>query len=147
MTCKKQPGCSVEKNRIDSGFSIIEILVVLTIIGMLVSIVGPRVLGYLSDSKIKSAKIQLDSLAAALDLYYFDTGRYPTTSESLHALLRRPNSSSNWNGPYIRSAAIPKDPWGNAYIYKFPGQKRQYDLFSLGPGGKATNDPISTTGN
>jgi len=138
---------STQLLRRDAGFTIIEILVVLTIIGMLVSIVGPRVVGYLADSKVKSAKIQLDSLAAALDLFYLDVGRYPTNSETLTALIKRPPNSVHWNGPYLKSGSVPKDPWGNPFVYKAPGQKRPYDLFSYGTSGRAGNDQITATGN
>jgi general secretion pathway protein G len=122
--------------RRDAGFTIVEMLVVLGIIGLLVGIVGPRVLGYLSDSKVKAARIQIDSFAAALDLFYLDAGRYPTTAENIGALMQRPASVASWNGPYLKGNSIPKDPWGNAFAYRFPGQHGAYDLYSLGPDGR-----------
>ena len=122
--------------RSEAGFSLVEMLVVLAIIGLLVGLVGPRVLGYLSDSKIKTARIQIDSTAAALDLYYLDNARYPTTSESLNALVQRPGTASSWNGPYLRGGLLPKDPWGNPYVYRSPGQHGAFDLYSLGPEGR-----------
>lgn len=119
-----------------AGFSLVEMLVVLAIIGLLVGLVGPRVLGYLSDSKLKTAKIQIDSTAAALDLFFLDNGRYPTTSENINALVQKPGNLGTWNGPYLRGGIAPKDPWGNPYVYRSPGQHGQYDLYSLGPEGR-----------
>ncbi len=119
-----------------AGFSLVEMLVVLAIIGLLVGLVGPRVLGYLADSKIKTARIQIDSTAAALDLFYLDNTRYPTSSEGLNALVQKPGSASTWNGPYLKGGQVPKDPWGNPYLYRSPGQHGSYDLYSLGPDGR-----------
>ena len=119
-----------------AGFSLVEMLVVLAIVGLLVGLVGPRVLGYLADSKVKTARIQIDSTAAALDLFYLDSSRYPTTSEGLNALVQKPGSASTWNGPYMKGGQVPKDPWGNPYIYRSPGQHGTYDLYSLGPDGR-----------
>jgi general secretion pathway protein G len=111
-------------------------LVVLAIIGMIVGLVGPRVLNYLSESKVKTAQIQMENIASALDLFYLDAGRYPTSEEGLAALVRAPGSTSAWNGPYLKSNAAPKDPWGHDYIYRAPGQNGPYDIGSLGPDGK-----------
>src|ERR1700758_2838932 len=83
------------------GFTLIELLVVLTIIGLIMGLIGPRVLGYLEDSRAKTAKLQIESLGSALDLFYLDAGRYPTTSEGLDALAQRPSDVGIWNGPYI----------------------------------------------
>jgi len=119
-----------------AGFTLVEMLVVLAILGLVVGLVGPRVLSYLSDSKVKTAQIQMENLASALDLYYLDSGRYPTTEEGLTALVRRPANASPWNGPYLKTSSVPKDPWGHDYLYRAPGQNAPYDVGSLGPEGK-----------
>ena len=96
-------------------------------------LVGPRVLNYLSDSKVKAAKIQIESLSAALDLFYLDNGRYPAANEGLTALVQRPSSDSAWNGPYLKTNAVPADPWGHPYLYKVPGDHAPYEIASLAP--------------
>jgi general secretion pathway protein G len=117
-------------------------LVVLAIIGMIVGLVGPRVLNYLGESKVKTAQIQMENIASALDLFYLDNGRYPSTEEGLTALVQRPSSAGIWNGPYLKSMTVPKDPWGHVYLYQSPGQNGPYDVGSLGPdareGGRAS---------
>jgi general secretion pathway protein G len=117
------------------GFTLVELLVVITIIALIMGIVGPRVLGYLSESKAKAAKIQIESFASALDLYYLDTGRYPAGSEGLAALVRKPPNISTWNGPYLKGGVVPPDPWGNPYVYRSPGQNGVYDIISYGSDG------------
>ena len=119
-----------------AGFTLVEMLVVLAILGLVVGLVGPRVLNYLSNSKVKTAQIQMENLASALDLYYLESGGYPTTEEGLAALVRRPASASSWNGPYLKTAAVPKDPWGHDYLYRAPGQTGPYEVGSLGPEGR-----------
>src|SRR5256886_16904870 len=99
------------------GFTLVEMLVVITIIGLIMGLIGPRVLNYLSESKVKAAKIQLQSFATALDLFNLDAGRYPSTAEGLAALIRRMPGVSAWNGPYLRGGAVPRDPWNNPYIH------------------------------
>jgi general secretion pathway protein G len=120
-----------------AGFTLVEMLVVITIIGLIMALVGPRVLGYLGESKVKAAKIQIESFSAALDLYYLDNGRYPASNEGLAALIQRPSSASAWNGPYLRTGAVPLDPWGHPYLYKFPGEHAAYEIASRGPAGEA----------
>jgi general secretion pathway protein G len=120
----------------ERGFTLIEMLVVITIIALIMALVGPRVLNYLSDSKIKAAKIQITSLASALDLYYLDAGQYPTTSEGLRALIDRPGSSVAWAGPYLKGDRVPNDPWGRPYVYHSPGQHGAYDIMSYGADGQ-----------
>jgi general secretion pathway protein G len=126
--------CRTEGRESEAGFTLVEMLVVITIIGLVVALVGPRVLGYLSDSKIKTAKIQIDSFSAALDLYYLDIGSYPASNEGLTALVQRPSSAPAWNGPYLRTGSVPNDPWGHPYIYKVPGDHAPYEIDSSGSG-------------
>ena len=122
--------------RAERGFTLVEVLVVITIIALIMAVVGPRVLNYLTESKVKAAKIQIESLSSALDLYFIDAGRYPTTSEGLSALLLRPGSTIGWSGPYLRGNAIPNDPWGKPYAYRSPGQHGTYDIISYGADGQ-----------
>src|SRR5262245_54128972 len=121
----------------ERGFTLVGILVVITIIGLIMGLVGPRVLNYLTESKAKAAKIQIESFASALDLYFLDTGRYPSSSEGLSALVQRPGSLSAWNGPYLKGATVPNDPWGNSYVYRSPGQHGpNFDIVSYGADGQ-----------
>ena len=120
----------------ERGFTLVEILVVITIIALVMALVGPRVLNYLGESKVKAAKIQIESLASALDLYFLDTGQYPSTSEGLNALVQRPGSVAGWNGPYLRGSVVPADPWSRPYIYRSPGQNGIYDIVSYGGDGQ-----------
>jgi len=120
----------------ERGFTLIEILVVITIIALIMGLVGPRVLNFLAESKLKAAKIQIESLASAVELYYLDTGQYPSSSEGLNALLSRPGSVTGWNGPYLKGNAVPNDPWGKPYIYRVPGQNGAYDIGSYGADGQ-----------
>jgi len=124
------------RRRGERGFTLVEILVVITIIGLIMGLVGPRVLNYLTESKAKAAKIQIESFSSALDLYFLDNGRYPSSSEGLVALVQRPGSVMSWNGPYLKGAVVPNDPWGNAYIYRSPGEHGTYDIMSYGSDGQ-----------
>jgi len=120
----------------ERGFTLVEMLVVISIIALIMSLVGPRVLNFFSESKVKAAKIQIESLTSALDLYALDTGHYPSSSEGLEALMQPPGSVASWNGPYLKGTVIPKDPWGRSYIYRSPGQHGSYDILSYGADGQ-----------
>jgi general secretion pathway protein G len=124
------------RRRGEAGFTLVEILVVITIIGLIMGLVGPRVLNYLGESKVKAAHIQIQSFASALDLFYLDNGRYPSSGEGLAALVQRPGSSQSWNGPYLKGAVVPNDPWGHVYIYRSPGEHGPYDIISYGADGQ-----------
>jgi general secretion pathway protein G len=99
-------------------------------------LIGPRVLNYLSESKVKAAKIQMQSFASALDLFNLDAGRYPSTSEGLDALVHRTPGVAAWNGPYLKGGNVPMDPWNHAYIYRAPGEHGAFDIISLGADGQ-----------
>jgi len=129
-----------------SGFTLLELLVVVVIIGLLAGFVAPRYFGQVGRSEVNVAKAQLDALEKALDQYRLDTGRYPSAELGLKALVERPPSESKWNGPYLRKA-IPLDPWGKPYLYRIPGEKGEFDLLSFGkdgqPGGSGENADIT----
>ncbi|MGZ8152284.1 MAG: type II secretion system major pseudopilin GspG [Methylovulum sp.] len=120
----------------ETGFTLLELLVVLGIIAMLAGIVGPQVMKHMGESKTKAAKVQIEDLAATLDMYKLDLGRYPSTEEGLNALIESPDSSKPWNGPYLRKSKIPLDPWQQEYHYVSPGEHGKFDLFSLGADSK-----------
>jgi general secretion pathway protein G len=122
--------------RAQRGFTLVEMLVVITIIGLIMSLVGPRVLNYLGESKIKAARIQIQSFSSALDLFYLDAGRYPTTSEGLSALVKPAAGLTAWNGPYLKGGAVPNDPWGKPYVYRSPGERSAYEIISYGSDGQ-----------
>ena len=116
-----------------AGFTLIELLVVLVILGMLAGLVGPQVMKYLGTSKTKTARLQVEELSAALDLFRLELGRYPTSDEGLRALVEAPQEmTSDWNGPYLKKRVLPKDPWGFEYHYRYPGEQYAFDLYSLG---------------
>ncbi len=121
------------------GFTLVEMLVVITIIGLIMALVGPRVLNYLGESKVKVARIQIESFSAALDLFYLDNGRYPSSSEGLPALVQRPANSASWTGPYLKSGSVPTDPWGRPYVYRSPGNHSPYEIASNGPSGEPSS--------
>ncbi|QPF87789.1 type II secretion system major pseudopilin GspG [Bradyrhizobium genosp. L] len=131
----------------EQGFTLVEMLVVIAIIGLIMGLVGPRVLSYLSESKVKAARIQMQSFASALDLFSLDAGRYPSSSEGLAALVQRTSGVSSWNGPYLKGGVVPNDPWSHPYIYRAPGEHGPYDIVSLGSdgqeGGSGTAQDIS----
>ena len=124
------------RNAGEEGFTLVEMLVVITIIGLIMGLIGPRVLNYLSESKIKAAKIQLQSFGSALDLFYLDAGRFPSTAEGLTALVRRTPGVAAWNGPYLKGGNVPSDPWSHAYVYRSPGERGPYDILSHGADGQ-----------
>jgi general secretion pathway protein G len=133
-------------SRHDSGFTLLELLVVVAIIGLLVGYVAPRYFGQVGKSEIATAKAQIDALEKALDQYRLDTGHYPSTELGLGALVTRPANEPKWNGPYLKKA-VPLDPWGKAYAYKQPGEHGDIDLVSYGkdgaPGGTGDNADLT----
>lgn len=125
---------------IPAGFTLLELLVVMVIIGLLAGYVGPRYFAQVGKSETKAAMAQIDAFAKALDQYRLDTGRYPSTEQGLAALVARPATEAKWAGPYLNKA-VPVDPWGRPYQYRQPGQHGEFDVFSYGkdgqPGGTA----------
>lgn len=136
----------ITREQPQQGFTLIELLVVLAIIGLLAGLVGPQVMKHLGTSKTKAAKVQIEDLAAALDMYKLDVGRYPHSDQGLEALVIMPDNTRGWNGPYLRKNKIPQDPWQYDYQYRFPGQHGDFDLYSLGAdgaeGGEGENQDI-----
>lgn len=129
-----------------AGFTLLELLVVLVILGMLAGLVGPRVMKYFSGARSDTTRLQITDLSTALDMYKLEVGRYPTTDEGLEALVQKPADASRWNGPYLKKKQVPKDPWGQDYHYRFPGEHGEIDLYSLGAdnaeGGDGENKDI-----
>jgi general secretion pathway protein G len=134
MTRAKSPvgETKVPSRETERGFTLVEMLVVITIIALIMGLVGPRVLNYLTESKVKAAKIQIENFESGLDLYFLDLGRYPSTAEGLGALVGRPGGNVAWNGPYLKGNTVPLDPWGTPYVYRSPGQHGAYDILSYG---------------
>jgi general secretion pathway protein G len=132
----------------DGGFTLLELLVVLVILGFIAAIAAPPALRYLSRAKTDTARLQVQSLASTLDLYRLDVGRYPSQEEGLRALVQRPGTAENWNGPYVKKESTLVDPWGTPYIYKVPGDHGEFDLFSHGadkaPGGSGESQDVTS---
>jgi len=116
----------------EQGFTLLELLVVLGIIAMLAGIVGPQVMKHMGGAKSKTARVQVEDMAASLDMYKLDVGRYPTTEQGLVALVEKPADVKRWNGPYLRKKKIPQDPWNVDYHYASPGEHGKFDIYSLG---------------
>ncbi|WP_028320480.1 type II secretion system major pseudopilin GspG [Desulfatiglans anilini] len=134
-----------DRCRRQQGFTLIELLIVMVIIGLLAALVGPRMFGKVDESRQRSAKAQISLFETALDTYRLDTGKYPTTDEGLEALRTKPSGVERWDGPYLNKE-VPKDPWGNEYVYQSPGEHGDYDLTSYGadgsPGGEGSDMDI-----
>lgn len=128
------------------GFTLLELLVVMVIIGLLAGYVGPKYFAQVGKSEVKSAIAQINALEKALDTYRLDTGHYPSTEQGLEALMTQPASEPKWQGPYLKKA-VPPDPWGKPYIYKQPGEHGEFDLFSYGKDGQpgGSGDAVDIT--
>jgi general secretion pathway protein G len=123
----------------EDGFTLIELLIVVIILGVLAGLVGPRLFGRVGQSRQAAARVQIELLGAALDQFKLDVGRYPSSQEGLQALQQSPGNAPGWEGPYLKKD-VPRDPWGNPYQYRSPGEHGEYDLVSLGAGGTPGGD-------
>jgi general secretion pathway protein G len=136
----------LKKDQRTAGFTLIELMIVLFILGLLAALVAPRLMGRVGKAKQKAAQAQIQMLSTALDLFHLDVGRYPSEDEGLKALVQRPENVPQWSGPYLEKG-VPKDPWGREYIYKYPGEHGTYDLSTLGadgaPGGEGESADIT----
>jgi general secretion pathway protein G len=122
-------------SRHQAGFTLLELLVVMVIIGLLVGYVGPKYFAQIGKSEVKAARAQMDALGKALDQFRLDAGHYPSTEQGLATLVDRPANEKKWAGPYL-TKAVPLDPWGNPYVFIMPGEHGEYDLLSYGKDGK-----------
>jgi general secretion pathway protein G len=135
-SCILKNNCNHKIQTAQQGFTLLELLVVMVIIGLLASYVGPKYFSQIGKSEVKTAKAQMDALGKALDQYRLDTGHYPSTENGLDALNTMPGNEQKWQGPYLKKR-VPEDPWGKPYIYKMPGTHSEYDLLSLGSDGNS----------
>lgn len=135
------------RSRLRRGFTLLELLVVVVIIGLLAGLVAPKYFDQVSKSNTRIARAQIDALEKALDQYRLDMGTYPTSDQGLQALVAKPNGAERWQGPYLKKA-VPPDPWGHPYRYRGPGEHGDYDLYSLGaddqPGGTGENIDVAS---
>lgn len=143
----RDDGSPTPRWRAVRGFTLLELLVVLVIIGLLASYVGPKYFSQVGKSEVKVAQAQIQAFEKALVQYRLDTGRFPTTAQGLNALVTRPANEPKWDGPYL-GKAVPLDPWGKTYVYRSPGQHGEYDLWSYGkdgqPGGTGENADVTS---
>lgn len=134
--------------RKQTGFTLIELLVVMAILALLAGLVGPQLMKYVGKAQAETARLQVEDLGAALDLYRLDVGHYPGTDVGLEALIKQTGENKKWNGPYLKKKKIPQDPWGNPYNYRSPGEHGAYDLYTLGQdnaeGGEGDNQDIAS---
>ncbi len=144
MKPRFSPSPLAGERRAEEGFTLLEILVVIAILGLLIGLVAPAALRQLGSARVSVAHQSIERLAAVLDLYKLDVGAYPSTEQGLAALNDRPTDAQNWSGPYLKGSATPLDPWNHPYVYHSPSTRpdHEYDLCSLGPSGQATADSM-----
>ena len=124
----------------DAGFTLVELLVVLGIIALLMTLVAPQVIRYLSDARSETAAMQLKNIESAIELYYLDTGQYPSNEAGPRSLVEQPSGMAEWRGPYLKKDSGLLDPWGREFVYRSPGEHGTYDLYSLGRDGALGGD-------
>ena len=137
---KKNSGSILMLARQDEGFTLVELLVVLGIIALLMTLVAPQIIRYLSDARTETATVQLRNIESALELYYLDAGQYPTNEAGPRSLMEQPSSLVEWRGPYLKKDSGLVDPWGREFVYRLPGEHGTYDLYSLGRDGALGGD-------
>ncbi len=132
----------------EAGFTLLELLVVMTILGLLAAVAGVVAINQFTKAQTDAARLQIDSIAAGLDLFYLDHGRYPSEDEGLMALVEAPSDGDRWRGPYLKDEKSITDPWKRVYLYRYPGQNGKYDLYSLGAdnaeGGEDDNSDVTS---
>lgn len=132
---------------VSAGFTLVELLVVLAILGLLMGLVLPPVVKHLGRARSEIARLDIGNLESALDMFKLDVGRYPSQPEGIVALIEKPTGLDRWQGPYLKKKAIPMDPWGHPYRYRIPGEHGEFDLYSLGaddaPGGAGENADVT----
>jgi general secretion pathway protein G len=133
----------MQRRKQQRGFTLIELMVVLTILAMLAALVVPRLFKNVDKSKVSATKTQIAELESALDNYRLDVGSYPTTQMGLQALLSKPTGVEHWDGPYLKKEELPTDAWGHAYVYKSPGDHGDYDLLSYGADGQPGGEGVA----
>lgn len=137
-----------KKRRRQAGFTLVELLVVLVILGLIAAFAVPQVIKYLGGAKTDSARIQIERLSGVLDLYRLEVGRYPNDGDGLNALIEEPADAKSWNGPYLKKQDALTDPWGRPYVYRFPGEHGAFDIYSLGAdgadGGEGENQDLTS---
>lgn len=142
------PGDRAARRKTEAGYTLLELLIVLGILALLATVAAPRLIQYFAKSKTETARIQVSNLASAIELYYLDTGRYPPQDAGVGALLTPPSGVANWNGPYLKKASGLTDPWGRGYLYRYPGEHGDFDVYSLGrdgqPGGEAEDQDLTS---
>src|SRR6187551_915038 len=127
------------RNRKDAGYTLMELLVVMGILAVLTAVATPQLMGYFGKAKTQSVQLQIENIGTALELYYMENGAYPSANVGLKALVEAPSEAPRWNGPYLKKAKNLLDPWGRPYLYTYPASNGEYEVYSLGPTGKAAS--------
>ena len=140
-----QPEILKYRARSDAGYTLLELLVVMGILAVLTAVATPQLMGYFGKAKVQSVQLQIENIGTALELYYMENGSYPSANVGLKALVEATPEAPRWNGPYLKKAKHLLDPWGRPYQYNYPGANGEYEVFSLGPAGKATSASAAPT--
>ena len=133
----------LRRSRNDAGYTLLELLVVMGILAVLTAVATPQLMGYFGKAKTQSVQIQIENIGTALEMYYMENGSYPSASVGLKALVEATPEAPRWNGPYLKKAKNLLDPWGRPYQYSYPGSNGDYEVYSLGPNGKATSASVA----